>query len=49
MGNQQKQYGVFVGEKIPGESRILKNNHYGANKELVKDFNGMATFAEVFE
>ena len=46
MGNTQKQYGVFIGEKNPGETRILRS---GYTKDLIKDYNGVGSLAEAFK
>lgn len=45
MGNQGLQCGNFIGEKKPGESRVLRN----ANRpELVQDFNGITNLRDIF-
>ena len=41
--------GKFVGEKLPGQTRHLRNALLGDDEPLVASFRGMNTLKEIFE
>lgn len=48
MGNQPLIMARFIGEKKPGETRVLRNALIGENEPLIEDIQGMRTIAELY-
>ena len=49
MGNNQVICGKFVGEKLPGQTKIMRNANMADDAELIKDFKGMGSLKDIFE
>lgn len=49
MGNQPLIMARFIGEKQPGQTRVLRNALIGENDELISDHKGMRTLSEIYK
>ena len=49
MGNQPLIMGKFIGEKKPGQTRVLRNALVPDDADLLKEHDGMGTLAEILE
>ncbi len=49
MGNQPLVMGKFIGEKLPGQTRILRNSMIPDDAELLSEHEGMGTLAQILE
>ena len=41
-------YARYIGDKRPGETRVLRNVNIPEDGQLVADFEGIASIAEIF-
>ena len=53
MGNNlptgEHQYAHYIGEKRPGETRVLRNIHFAEGDQLTSNLRGMTDLKTIFE